>query len=190
MAHELGHSILHIEHTDAASGANCTDDRWALMRSGVICPLPAGAGILDFEITCQERLKLGWPCKGGAPDELVLHYAETLDWTLESSKDDLFGLLEDAEKALREDVPGQDKRDRFNACFSAVMAVGEMEFMGDVNFERMADIQADYPAHSLFDDGFTEGHYRDLAAQWREAANYLESQRTWCEREFPILYGE
>ena len=38
VAHELGHSILQLQHTDEAPGAGCGDDLRALMRSGRKCP--------------------------------------------------------------------------------------------------------------------------------------------------------
>ena len=74
IAHELGHSLLHLDHTDASPGTSCSDDQWALMRSGVLCPIPAGADLLDLEIPCRERQELGWPCKGGEPGNIASHY--------------------------------------------------------------------------------------------------------------------
>ena len=74
IAHELGHSLLHLDHTDTSPGASCSDDQWALMRSGVLCPIPAGADLLDLEITCREREHIGWPCKDREPGDIASYY--------------------------------------------------------------------------------------------------------------------
>ena len=61
-AHELGHSLFHLPHTDEAGEAGCHNgDRWTLMHSGTGCN-PA-ADVLDFEITCAERRLLEWRCR-------------------------------------------------------------------------------------------------------------------------------
>ena len=71
VAHELGHSILQLRHTDEPDGANCDDDKWALMRSNARCLSPSMGpnGLLDYEITCVERRLLGWRCEHEPPDE-------------------------------------------------------------------------------------------------------------------------
>jgi len=71
VAHELGHSILQLRHTDEPDGANCDDDKWALMRSNARCLSPSMGpnGLLDYEITCAERRLLGWRCEHEPPDE-------------------------------------------------------------------------------------------------------------------------
>ena len=71
VAHELGHSILQLWHTDEASGADCDDDKWALMRSNNRCLSPPMGpnGLLDYEITCSERRLLSWRCEHEPPDD-------------------------------------------------------------------------------------------------------------------------
>ena len=71
VAHELGHSILQLRHTDEPTGADCDDDQWALMRSNNRCLSPPMGpnGLLDYEITCAERRLLGWRCDHEPPDD-------------------------------------------------------------------------------------------------------------------------
>lgn len=71
VAHELGHSILHLQHTDEADGADCDDDKWALMRSNARCLSPPMGpdGLLGYEITCAERRLLNWRCEHELPDD-------------------------------------------------------------------------------------------------------------------------
>lgn len=65
IAHELGHSLFHLPHTDEAEGSDCDDDEWALMRSNARCLSPPMGpnGLLDYEITCAERRLFEWRCR-------------------------------------------------------------------------------------------------------------------------------
>ena len=71
VAHELGHSILQLRHTDEPTGADCDDDKWALMRSNNRCLSPPMGpnGLLDYEITCTERQLLSWRCEHEPPND-------------------------------------------------------------------------------------------------------------------------
>ncbi len=71
VAHELGHSILHLGHTDDLDGADCGENQRALMRSNSRCPTaPMGAdGLMGYEITCGERRQLGWQCEYEPPTD-------------------------------------------------------------------------------------------------------------------------
>lgn len=77
-AHELGHSLFHLPHTDEADGASCQNgDRWILMHSGTGCN-PA-RDVLDFEITCAERRLLEWRCRHEPlPDRLFDDFYDRL----------------------------------------------------------------------------------------------------------------
>lgn len=101
VAHELGHSILHLQHTDEADGADCDHDRWALMRSNARCLSPpmGPEGLLGYEITCAERRLLGWRCEHEPPDDEWFNGTErVLPSTVER-------LQEWGEAAMRRDEP-------------------------------------------------------------------------------------
>ena len=71
VAHELGHSILQLRHTDEPDVVDCDVDQWALMRSNDRClsPRMGPNGLFDYEITCAERQLLGWRCEYEPPDD-------------------------------------------------------------------------------------------------------------------------
>lgn len=129
IAHELGHSLLHLDHTDASPGASCTDDQWALMRSGVLCPIPAGADLLDLEIACQERQELGWPCKGGKPGGIASYYIHNV----------LYKELPEA--AARQFIGDQDtgSLDSFEECANSLMALSIGSFLLLAEIDVLSD---------------------------------------------------
>ena len=103
VAHELGHSILQLRHTDEANGADCNDDNWALMRSNNRClsPTMGPNGLLDYEITCPERRLLGWRCEHEPPDDEWFNGWERVYQSNASSLERLQQMAEELETAQR-----------------------------------------------------------------------------------------
>lgn len=99
VAHELGHSLLHLQHTDEADGASCYEDQWALMRSNSRCLSPPMGpnGLLDYEITCPERRLLGWRCEHEPVSDEWLNF---MDRRLTDPGEVLLDLLGDASEDM------------------------------------------------------------------------------------------
>ena len=129
IAHELGHSLLHLDHTDASPGTSCFDDQWALMRSGVLCPIPAGADLLDLEIVCHEREEFGWPCKGEEPGDIASYYIHNV----------LNRALPEA--AMRQFGEGLDGSppDSFEKCADSLLALSVGVFLLSAEIDIFSD---------------------------------------------------
>ena len=167
VAHELGHSILQLRHTDDADGANCDDDKWALMQSGKRCSRPrmSSEGLLDYEITCAERKLIGWRCE---------HEPVSDEWL-----DFMDNMIKTAGEALVEIWPGlfEEIEGGTYSCPQAFAAYGLSGQMLDAVREYLT-MWDQWPNDSRFWD---DDHAADRAAA-EETVEYLINQQAYAGR--------